>query len=78
MINPRFAPVCSRKSWQAAESHLSSSEVNLIGQSWRADMIGQAGTNELPESVKPEVKWQLRTGAYFFLIGRETLKYVHL
>lgn len=41
-------------------------------------MIGQAGTNELPESVKPEVKWQLRTGAYFFLIGRETLKYVHL
>lgn len=74
MINPRFAPVCSRKSWQAAESHLSSSEVNLIGQSWRADMIGQAGTNELPESVKPEVKWQLRTGAYFFFNWEGDLK----
>ena len=66
MINARFASVCSRKSWQAAESHLSRSEVNLIGQSWRPDMIGQAGANELSESIKPEVKWQLRTGAFFF------------
>lgn len=35
-------------------------------------MIGQAGANELPGSVKLEVKWQLKTGAYlfFFLIGR--------
>lgn len=37
-------------------------------------MIGQAGTNELPESVKPEVKWQLRTGAYFFFNWEGDLK----
>lgn len=42
-------------------------------------MIGQAGANELPGSVKLEVKWQLKTGAYlFFFFNWETSEYVHL
>lgn len=42
---------------------------NLIGQSWRLAMIGQAAANELPESIKAEEQ-QLRTGVYFLLTGR--------
>lgn len=41
-------------------------------------MIGQAGANELPESIKPEVKWQLRTVSYLFVFNWNTFEYVHL
>lgn len=41
-------------------------------------MIGQAGANELPESIKPEVKRQLRTVSYFFVFNWKTFEYVHV
>lgn len=51
------------------KSHLYRRGENLIGQSQRPDMIGQAAANELPESIKAEEQ-QLRTGVYFLLTGR--------
>ena len=48
---------------------------NLIGQSRRPDMIGQAAANGLPEFIKPNAaaeNWFFLFFFFFFLIGRTT------